>query len=123
MKTLLSLFILLVLAASPALAEPPAAPGAEAGGMAHFLSGQGYQAMDADKDGRIGRQEFLDACSRRFETMDANKDGFVTKDEIQAVRAQAKERRERLREARDQRRQERQGQAAPSPSAPPVPNP
>lgn len=41
---------------------------------------------------------------RRFEAMDADKDGYVTRDEIRLARDKAREQRERLREAREQRR-------------------
>lgn len=111
----LSVLALCAPAVSAAQAQPPAAPGGDLAGMSSFLSGHSFPTMDTDKDGRISRQEFLDASVRRFEAMDADKDGHVTRDEIRLARDKAREQRERLREAREQRRLERQGQAAPKP--------
>jgi hypothetical protein len=44
-------------------------------GKAHF------DAMDADKDGKISQDEHMAKCQNRFKTMDANNDGFLTRDE------------------------------------------
>lgn len=55
-----------------------AASGAQAAG--------GYAAMDANKDGFVGRDEVLAAGDRAFDRLDADHDGYVTKEELLAGR-------------------------------------
>ena len=53
------------------------------------------QRSDADKDGKITRDEFLAKGAPWFERADADKDGKVTKDEIAAFTAKLQKRAER----------------------------
>ncbi|MGE0583358.1 MAG: EF-hand domain-containing protein [Steroidobacteraceae bacterium] len=52
--------------------------------------------FDRDGDGRVSRQESIDAAvdraNRRFEQLDANKDGYLTQDEMNAARKTMRER-------------------------------
>jgi hypothetical protein len=56
--------------------------GMPAGGKRAFGRGD----IDADKDGKISKAEFL-ANSRMFDRLDANKDGKVDQPELAAMRA------------------------------------
>ena len=44
----------------------------------------GFQAMDADRDGRVTPAEHAAAAAKMFDAMDANKDGKVTAAEYKA---------------------------------------
>jgi Ca2+-binding EF-hand superfamily protein len=46
------------------------------------VSDRVFEALDADKDGKIGAAEWQAAGERRFARLDRNKDGAVTADEI-----------------------------------------
>ena len=46
----------------------------------------GYAAMDANKDGFVGRDEVLAAGDRAFDRLDADQDGYVSKEELPAAR-------------------------------------
>ena len=50
--------------------------------------GGGLRRADTDGDGKIGKQEYVDAQLRRFDMRDADKDGQLTKAERDAARAQ-----------------------------------
>lgn len=70
--------LLMVIAACGGLALVPDA----------FAAGQarsGFQAMDADHDGKVSRDEHAAAAKRMFGTMDANKNGKVTAAEMDAA--------------------------------------
>ncbi len=43
-----------------------------------------FQDMDANRDGRISKREWLDAQERQFKMLDRNNDGSITKDEVKA---------------------------------------
>ena len=42
----------------------------------------GMATMDANKDGKVSKEEFIKAHEAMFGTMDANKDGFLDKTEM-----------------------------------------
>jgi Ca2+-binding EF-hand superfamily protein len=53
-----------------------------------FTTGQpmsGFQAMDANHDGKVSRDEHAAAARKMFTTMDANKDGKATAAEMDAA--------------------------------------
>ena len=52
------------------------------GGMRQVQEGMMRQATDANGDGRVSRQEFLDAVPAWFQRMDRNGDGKVTTDDF-----------------------------------------
>lgn len=80
----------LALQALPALAQE-GGPGPEGKPpMHHGGPGKFFEKLDADKDGSVTEQEFLDAHKKKFAEMDSNKDGKVTKDELEARRAEMK---------------------------------
>ncbi|MFP4519704.1 MAG: EF-hand domain-containing protein [Oceanicaulis sp.] len=65
--------------------------------------GRGQTArLDADRDGRVTRAEFMDAPTPLFDRLDANGDGVVTGEEIDAA---LQARRDRRGERREQRRE------------------
>jgi len=41
-----------------------------------------FKALDANKDGKISREEARGQIKRHFEELDANKDGFISRDEL-----------------------------------------
>lgn len=43
-----------------------------------------FMKLDNNKDGKISKQEYLDAVSGKFDKMDVNHDQVLTKEEIQA---------------------------------------
>lgn len=62
----------------------PGSPGGPGGGRER--GGPGGR-IDADGDGKISKQEYVAAQTRRFDMLDADKDGQVTKAERDALRA------------------------------------
>jgi Ca2+-binding EF-hand superfamily protein len=52
-----------------------------------------WAELDTDGDGRLSLAEYTAARIKPFDRIDANNDGVVTADEIEAMRAQARERR------------------------------
>lgn len=77
-------------AAGLALAAHAQAPGAGHPGGDHMFMMQmhGMDAMDANKDGVITRDEFLAHPAKMFDRIDANHDGKLTKDELTAFHSQ-----------------------------------
>ena len=49
----------------------------------------GMDAMDADKDGKVSRDEYMKAHMARFDAMDTNKDGVIDADEMKAAAGMA----------------------------------
>ncbi len=47
--------------------------------------------MDKDQDGKISRSEASGKLATHFDAIDANKDGFLTKDELKDARKKQKE--------------------------------
>ena len=52
------------------------------GGMKAGAAGSNCAAMDADKDGKVSKEEFMKGHEAMFARKDANKDGFIDKDEM-----------------------------------------
>jgi Ca2+-binding EF-hand superfamily protein len=67
MKKIFAAFMILMFAASLASAADPKLP-----------------RMDQNKDGKISRQEYLNATVALFGSLDKNRDGVLTKEEMQA---------------------------------------
>jgi Ca2+-binding EF-hand superfamily protein len=51
-------------------------------GRGGWMQGQGFAQLDADKDGKVSKDEM----TAQFERLDANKDGQLSRDEIHAYR-------------------------------------
>lgn len=92
---------LLTLQALPALAQddegaPPPPPATEDGKPAGGPEGKPhrerfFEKQDANKDGKISKDEAIAGAVERFEKLDANKDGFVTKEEAKAAHDKMRE--------------------------------
>ena len=82
---------ILALQALPALAQD-GGPAPEGKPPMHHGPGKFFDKLDADKDGSVTEQEFLDVHKKKFAEMDANKDGKITKDEMESRRAAMKKR-------------------------------
>lgn len=65
----------------------------EGGPRKHHRGGHDAFGFDADKDGKVTREEFMSKPSEGFDKLDANSDGVVTPDEIDAALDRGKERR------------------------------
>lgn len=52
------------------------------GGMKAGAAGPNCAAMDANKDGKVSKEEFMKGHEAMFATKDTNKDGFIDKDEM-----------------------------------------
>ena len=63
-------------------------PGHPGGGHMMMMMHHGMEAMDANKDGVITRDEFLSHPSQMFDHLDANHDGRLTKEELAAAHEQ-----------------------------------
>ncbi|KQS01803.1 hypothetical protein ASG11_13300 [Sphingomonas sp. Leaf357] len=76
---------------APGMAPPPPPPGADG---PHAMNGGRHGKMlarlDANKDGRISRDEMRAQADARFARLDTNKDGFVDQTELAAARARHK---------------------------------
>lgn len=88
MKKLLTLGVaILALGSAPALAGHHEGDKENKGGM--------FAQKDANGDGAISQDEFLDAykvkAMKKFEKMDANGDGSITQDEAKAAHSKMKE--------------------------------
>lgn len=78
----------IALLSAPALAESP--DGHHKGKM--------FEAMDANGDGMVSKDEFVASHMKRFEKMDANTDGNVSKEEIEAYRAAKREKMQEMKQ-------------------------
>ena len=91
-----------VLAANP---PPPPAPPGEAGAQPQG-PGRHFASLDKDGDKRLSRAEAAGAprMAEHFDAMDADKDGFLTREEMKAAHEQRREgRREEMRQHAEQR--------------------
>jgi Ca2+-binding EF-hand superfamily protein len=50
-----------------------------------FAADDLFSKIDANKDGKISKQEYMDATAATFRKLDKNKDGFLTKDELKVL--------------------------------------
>lgn len=75
---------ILAMQAIPALAE------GHGGKEGHRGPGKFFEKLDADKDGSVTEQEFIDGHKAKFAEMDTDKDGKVTKTELEARHAEMK---------------------------------
>ena len=65
------------------VAKPGAKPmEGKCGAMKTDHAKGGMASMDANKDGKVSKEEFIKAHEAMFGTMDANKDGFLDKTEM-----------------------------------------
>lgn len=71
-----------------------------------------FDAMDADNDGKVSREEHAAKCEKRFDAMDTNKDGYLTSEEC---RKSWQERMEETKKKRKETRSQRQPTTAPAP--------
>lgn len=44
-----------------------------------------FTGIDKNKDGKISKQEYLDAAKKTFNKLDKNRDGFLSKEELEAA--------------------------------------
>ena len=83
---LLMLVLSLALCGTALAQDDPAAP----------HGGKGLKAMDTNGDGKISKEEFMEAARKRaearFQKLDANGDGYITQDEMDAAKAKRGER-------------------------------
>jgi hypothetical protein len=63
-----------------------------------------YEALDANKDGKVSLEEFLAPHNTRFTEIDTNKDGFLSQEEMKthhdAMREKWKEKRGEMKDKR-----------------------
>jgi Ca2+-binding EF-hand superfamily protein len=50
-----------------------------------FAADDQFLKIDKNQDGKISKQEYMDAVERTFNKYDLNKDGILTKDEIKLI--------------------------------------
>jgi Ca2+-binding EF-hand superfamily protein len=50
-----------------------------------FAAGDRFSKVDANRDGKISKQEYLDEAAVKFDRLDQNKDGALSRDEIRKV--------------------------------------
>jgi Ca2+-binding EF-hand superfamily protein len=50
-----------------------------------FAADDQFLTIDKNKDGKINKQEYMDAVEGTFNKCDLNKDGILTKDEIKLI--------------------------------------
>lgn len=100
---ILTLGSTLVLAAAGAVAIAGDGPDGKRHGRAHGGPGNHFFAeMDANKDGKVTREEAKSAGDRLFQKLDLNRDGSVTQAEAQdGMKALGKERAEQRFAAKD----------------------
>ena len=86
--TLLALIVL----SSPLAAQqaPQGAPPTMSDAFMHQL--------DADKDGKVSKAEFLKPQEAQFAHIDKNQDGYIDKSEIDAFAAEMRERMEKMKQ-------------------------
>ena len=53
--------------------------------------GASFDKMDADKDGKISRDEYLKTHDERFKKFDVNGDGYLTQEEVKETAGQMSE--------------------------------
>jgi len=87
---------LLFLISSLALAQPPA--GQHPSRTQAFMN-----TLDANKDGKVDKAEYLKPFEAQFDAMDQNRDGAVDEAEFEAFAAKMRERMQQMRQQQGQR--------------------
>lgn len=80
----------LVAAGLTVLASSPALAGKEHGHTKDMKKGY-WEYLDADGDGQVTREEFIQHAERHFSKMDRNSDSVVTSEEFEEMRKKHKE--------------------------------
>ena len=94
-KMLMTMAAAAIMASAPAFAEQ-GKDGMKKEGMMGMHKGMMFEAMDANGDGMVSKDEFMADHMKRFDKMDANHDGNVSKEEIEVYRAAKKAERESM---------------------------
>ena len=90
MNKLIIKTLLLVLLPAMACAEPPQ-------GRPSSMSEAFMMQLDANRDGKVSKAEFLANEEKQFDQMDSNKDGNIDRAEIEAMEKRMREQMQKMR--------------------------
>jgi Ca2+-binding EF-hand superfamily protein len=96
MKTTVATTFALLLPLAAA-AQPPA------GNPSPSLADSFMNSLDANKDGKVDKAEFLKPYEAQFQSMDTNGDGAIDRGEIEAVEKKVRERMQQMRQQQGRR--------------------
>jgi Ca2+-binding EF-hand superfamily protein len=96
MKPALAVF-LLTLPPLVASAQPPA------GGQPPSRAQAFMNTLDTNKDGKVGKTEYLKPFEAQFDAMDQNKDGTIDQAEFEAFANMMRQRMQQMRQQQGQR--------------------